>query len=49
MGLIAGAGIMSYGTEGILEQYEIGATVFGATIATLVLSIEDIVLTVHPA
>ena len=47
-GLVAGAGIMSYGTEGVLEQYEIGATVFGATIATLVLSIEDIVLTVQP-
>ena len=48
LGLVAGAGIMSYGTEGILEQYEIGATVFGATIATLVLSVEDIVLTVQP-
>lgn len=47
-GLVAGAAVMSYGTEGILEQYEIGATVFGATIATLVLSIEDIVLTVEP-
>jgi len=48
VGLVAGAGIMSYGTQGILAQYEIGATVFGATIATLVLSIEDIVLTVQP-
>jgi cation:H+ antiporter len=48
VGLVAGAGIMSYGTEGILSQYQIGATVFGATIATLVLSIEDIVLTVEP-
>jgi cation:H+ antiporter len=48
VGLVAGAGIMSYGTAGILDQYEIGATVFGATIATLVLSIEDIVLTVEP-
>jgi cation:H+ antiporter len=48
VGLVAGAGIMSYGTQGILEQYEIGATVFGATIATLVLSIEDIVLTIQP-
>jgi cation:H+ antiporter len=48
IGLIAGATLMSYGTEGILEEYEIGATLFGATIATLVLSIEDIVLTVQP-
>ena len=48
VGLVAGAAIMSYGTEGILEEYEIGATLFGATIATLVLTIEDIVLTVEP-
>ena len=46
--VVAGAAIMSYGTEGILDEYEIGATVFGATIATLVLSIEDIVLSVEP-
>ena len=39
---------MSYGTEGILEEYEIGATLFGATIATLVLTIEDVFLTVEP-
>jgi cation:H+ antiporter len=48
VGLVAGAAIMSAGTEGILDEYEIGATVFGATIATLVLSLEDIVLTVEP-
>jgi cation:H+ antiporter len=48
LGLIAGAALMSYGTEGILEEFEIGATLFGATIATLVLSIEDIVLTAEP-
>jgi cation:H+ antiporter len=48
VGLVAGAAIMSYGTEGILSEYEIGATLFGATIATLVLSIEDIVLTAEP-
>ena len=47
-GLIAGAALMSEGTAGILDEYEIGATVFGATIATLVLSLEDIVLTVEP-
>ena len=48
VGLVAGAALMSDGTEGILEEYEIGATVFGATIATLVLTLEDIVLTVEP-
>ena len=48
IGLVAGAAIMSAGTEGILEDYEIGATLFGATIATLVLTVEDIVLTVEP-
>ena len=48
VGLIAGAALMSYGTEGILDEYEIGATLFGATIATLVLTLEDIVLTVEP-
>ena len=48
VGLIGGAALMSYGTEGILEEYEIGATLFGATIATLVLTLEDIVLTVEP-
>jgi cation:H+ antiporter len=47
-GLVAGAALMSDGTAGILEDHEIGATVFGATIATLVLSIEDIVLSVEP-
>jgi cation:H+ antiporter len=48
VGLVGGAALMSYGTEGILAEYEIGATLFGATIATLVLSIEDIVLTAEP-
>ena len=48
LALVAGASLMSYGTEGILAQYEIGATVFGATIATLVLTLEDIVLSVEP-
>jgi cation:H+ antiporter len=48
VGLVAGAAIMSYGTEGILADYEIGATLFGATVATLVLTIEDVFLTVEP-
>ncbi|MDN5919242.1 MAG: sodium:proton exchanger [Pseudonocardia sp.] len=49
LGLVVGAWAMSEGTEGILENFEISGTVFGATIATLVLSLEDIFLTVEPA
>jgi cation:H+ antiporter len=48
VGLVAGAAIMSLGTEGILSDHAIGGTLFGATIATLVLSIEDVFLTVEP-
>jgi cation:H+ antiporter len=48
IGLVAGAAIMSLGTEGILEDYAIEATLFGATIATIVLTIEDVFLTVEP-
>jgi cation:H+ antiporter len=48
VGLVAGAAIMSFGTEGILGEYAIGGTLFGATIATLVLTIEDVFLTVEP-
>lgn len=47
-GLVVGAAIMSYGTEGILDDYAIEGTLFGATIATLVLTIEDVFLTVEP-
>ena len=49
LGLVVGAFAMSAGTEGILENFEISGTVFGATIATIVLSLEDIFLTVEPA
>ena len=49
LGLVIGAWAMSEGTEGILENFAISGTVFGATIATLVLSLEDIFLTVEPA
>jgi len=48
VGLVAGAAIMSLGTEGILSDNAIGGTLFGATIATLVLTIEDVFLTVEP-
>lgn len=49
IGLIIGAWVMTEGTEGILDDFGIAGTVFGATIATLVLTLEDIFLTVEPA
>jgi cation:H+ antiporter len=49
IGLVIGAWVMAEGTEGILEDFGIAGTVFGATIATLVLTLEDIFLTVEPA
>jgi cation:H+ antiporter len=49
VGLVVGAIVTGIGTGGILNEYEIDGTVFGATIATLVLSVEDIFLTVEPA
>lgn len=49
IGLVVGAWAMSEGTGGILENFSISGTVFGATIATLVLSLEDIFLTAEPA
>jgi cation:H+ antiporter len=48
IGLVAGAYATSLGTEGILEEYGIEGALFGATIATLVLTLEDIFLTVTP-
>jgi len=47
-GLIIGATATGIGTEGILETYGLEGTLFGATIATAVLTIEDIFLTVEP-
>lgn len=48
-GVIAGASLTGMGTEGILEEFGLVGTVFGATIATAVLTIEDLFLTVEPA
>jgi cation:H+ antiporter len=48
VGLVAAAAVTSQGIEGILDDFSIEGTLFGATIATLVLSIEDIFLTVEP-
>ncbi|TCK24739.1 sodium:calcium antiporter [Pseudonocardia endophytica] len=49
IGLITGAVIAGEGTGGILDTFGIDGTVFGVTIATLALSLEDIFLTVEPA
>ncbi|MFF7216367.1 sodium:calcium antiporter [Streptomyces sp. NPDC008238] len=49
IGLVVGAWAMSEGTEGLLEEFTFSGTVFGATIATLVLSLEDLFLTAEPA
>jgi cation:H+ antiporter len=48
-GLVAGAAVTGIGTDGILNTYGLEGTFFGATIATVVLTIEDIFLTVEPA
>jgi cation:H+ antiporter len=47
-GIIIGAATMSEGSDQIVERYGIEGTVFGATIVTLVLSIEDLFLTSRP-
>ncbi|MGY1625221.1 sodium:calcium antiporter [Geodermatophilus sp. SYSU D00965] len=47
-GLVVGAATTSLGTEGILSTYGLEGTVFGATIVTAVLTLEDLFLTVEP-
>ncbi|GAA4910533.1 cation:H+ antiporter [Actinomycetospora succinea] len=49
IGLVVGALIAGQGTEGILEEFAIEGTVFGVTIATLALTLEDILLSVEPS
>lgn len=49
VGLVIGSATTGIGTHGILETYGLNGTLFGATIATLVLTIEDVFLTVEPA
>jgi cation:H+ antiporter len=46
-GLIIGSATTSTGTRGILDTYGLDGTVFGATIVTAVLTIEDVVVTVE--
>ncbi|WP_028936310.1 sodium:calcium antiporter [Pseudonocardia spinosispora] len=48
VGLVVGAIVAGQGTDGILNTFDIDGTVFGVTIATLALSLEDIFLTVEP-
>ena len=48
LGIIIGAATVSEGSEQILDRYGIEGTVFGATIVTAVLVIEDLFLTVQP-
>ena len=47
-GIIIGAATVSTGSDQILDRYGIEGTVFGATIVTAVLCIEDLFLTVQP-
>jgi cation:H+ antiporter len=47
-GIIIGAVTVSTGSDQILDRYGIEGTVFGATIVTAVLSIEDLFLTARP-
>jgi cation:H+ antiporter len=48
-GLVVGAIVAGRGTDAILGTFHIEGTVFGVTVATLALSLEDIFLTVEPA
>jgi cation:H+ antiporter len=48
VGLVVGAVVAGAGTNGILGDFDIDGTVFGVTVATLALSLEDIFLTVEP-
>jgi cation:H+ antiporter len=47
-GLVVGATATSFGTEGILADHGLDGTVFGATVVTVVLTLEDLFLTVEP-
>ncbi len=47
-GIIIGAATVSEGTDQILSRYSIEGTVFGATVVTAVLTIEDLFLTGRP-
>ncbi|WP_254547165.1 sodium:calcium antiporter [Halomarina pelagica] len=48
LGIIVAAESMALATEGIVTGYGVEGTVFGATVATAVLTLEDVFLTVEP-
>jgi cation:H+ antiporter len=48
VGLVIGSATTGIGTQGILESYGLDGTLFGATVATLALTLEDVFLTVEP-
>lgn len=47
-GVVVGAATTSHGATGMLASYHLQGSVFGATIATVVLAIGDVFLTVEP-
>ncbi|MDF9746750.1 sodium:calcium antiporter [Natrinema salsiterrestre] len=48
LGIVAGAMLLEAGSEAIVESWGIEETVFGATVLTLVLTIENLLLTIEP-
>jgi cation:H+ antiporter len=48
VGLVIGSATTGIGTRGILSSYGLDGTLFGATVATLALTLEDVFLTVEP-
>lgn len=47
-GLVVGAESMAIATEGIVTEWNLDGTIFGATLVTAVLTFEDVFLTVEP-
>ncbi|ELY66518.1 sodium:calcium antiporter [Natrinema versiforme] len=48
VGVMAGALLLETGSEAIIESWGIEETVFGATVLTLVLTVENLLLTIEP-
>lgn len=48
LGIVVGAESMAIATEGLIDGYGLEGTVFGATVATAVLTLEDVFLTIEP-
>ncbi|MBO9553504.1 sodium/calcium exchanger protein [Cellulomonas sp.] len=49
VGVVVGSVVAGRGTGGVLDTFGLDGTVFGVTVATLALSLEDVLLTVEPA